>query len=304
MYCAHAPDGLGAQAWIFLGVALFAAFAWTSGLVAGVAWVASRLGLRGRAARGLGRVLLTGYQVLLYIDARTYDLFRYHFNGWVWTVLTTEGVTDSIDLDRTFWIATGAIILGLSPRDVRIPALACRAPSRAGIPRPQAAASPGLDRARGRTAAAGRGENALRPRRPDCTSARSRRWRGSCRSTRDSRSGARHATGSGCASTSTRAPAGRPAAAQLPARAAPREARRAAAERADHRRRVAARRHAVAGGDAVHVGVQPRRQAIHGPRERRQRVALWHVHAGLRACMDRTSRPCTRSAPRPCSSTR
>jgi hypothetical protein len=56
--------------------------------------------------------LLTAYQVLLYIDARTYDLFRYHFNGWVWAVLTTEGVTDSIDLDRRFWIANCAIILG------------------------------------------------------------------------------------------------------------------------------------------------------------------------------------------------
>lgn len=113
VYTAHAPDGLGARAWIFLYAALCAGFAWTSGLVAGLAWIASRLGLRGRVLAISSAVLFTAYQVLIYIDTRTYDLFRYHFNGWVWAVITTEGVTDSIDLDRTFWIAACTIILGL-----------------------------------------------------------------------------------------------------------------------------------------------------------------------------------------------
>jgi len=112
-YAAHAPDALGAKAWIFLCIALLAGFAWTSGLVAGLAWIASRLGLRGRVLAAASAALFTAYQVLLYVDARTYDLFRYHFNGWVWAVITTEGVTDSIDLDRTFWIVTCAIILGI-----------------------------------------------------------------------------------------------------------------------------------------------------------------------------------------------
>jgi membrane-anchored protein YejM (alkaline phosphatase superfamily) len=110
-YLAHVPEGIGAKAWFFLCMALFAAVAWTSGLVAGLAAVASRLGMRGRAASAVSAALLTAYQLALYIDGRTYDLLRYHFNGWVWAVLTTEGVTDSIDLDRTFWVAAGAMIL-------------------------------------------------------------------------------------------------------------------------------------------------------------------------------------------------
>ena len=51
--------------------------------------------------------------------------------------------------------------------------------------------------------APGRREERSTPAPTCCTSARSRRWRGSCRSTRASRSGARHASGSACASTST-----------------------------------------------------------------------------------------------------
>ena len=112
VYRSHVPDGVGPKALVFLNVALLANIAWTSGLVAGLGWLAARLGLRGRALAALGALLLTAYQVALFIDARTYDLFHYHFNGWVWTVVTTEGVTDSIDLGRSFWFAAWAIILG------------------------------------------------------------------------------------------------------------------------------------------------------------------------------------------------
>lgn len=110
-YCAHVPEGVGAKAWLFLYVALLATIAWTSGLVAGLAAIMSRLGLRGRAFAAASAALFTAYQVALYIDARTFDLLRYHFNGWVWAVLTTEGFTDSIDLDRVFWTSACAIIL-------------------------------------------------------------------------------------------------------------------------------------------------------------------------------------------------
>jgi uncharacterized protein len=110
-YGAHVPEGIGAKAWIFLCVALLATIAWTSGLAAAAAAVLSMIGLRGRAFAAVSAALFTAYQVALYIDARTFDLLRYHFNGWVWAVLTTEGVTDSIDLDRAFWISACAIII-------------------------------------------------------------------------------------------------------------------------------------------------------------------------------------------------
>jgi membrane-anchored protein YejM (alkaline phosphatase superfamily) len=112
-YRMHAPEGLGFAAVVFLNLALLAAIAWTSGVVSLLPWLASRIGLRGRLLALLAALLLTAYQVALYIDARTYDLFRYHFNGWVWTVLTTEGMSDSIDLGRAFWIGAGTVILAV-----------------------------------------------------------------------------------------------------------------------------------------------------------------------------------------------
>jgi membrane-anchored protein YejM (alkaline phosphatase superfamily) len=111
-YRAHVPDGVGPKGLIFLNVALLANIAWTSGLLAGLCSLISRLGVRGRVLAALGALLLTAYQVLLFLDARTYDLFRYHLNGWVWTVVTTEGLSDSIQFGLRFWIAAAAIILG------------------------------------------------------------------------------------------------------------------------------------------------------------------------------------------------
>jgi uncharacterized protein len=113
VYRAHVPDGVGPKGLIFLNVALVAAIAWTSGLLTLVCWAVSRIGLRGRLLAGFSAVLLTVYQVALFIDARVYDLFRYHFNGWVWTVITTPGgIADNIDLGQGFAMTAGAVILG------------------------------------------------------------------------------------------------------------------------------------------------------------------------------------------------
>lgn len=111
-YRVHAPEGIGFGARVFLEVALFATLAWSSAIVGLVPWLASRIGLRGRWLAAFAAIAYTGWQVVLYIDGRTYDLFRYHFNGWVWTVLTTEGFSDSVDLGTGFWAAAGAIVGG------------------------------------------------------------------------------------------------------------------------------------------------------------------------------------------------
>ncbi len=67
----------------------------------------------GEPLAALSALLLTAYQVALYIDARTYDLFRYHFNGWVWTVITTQGgIEDNIELGKGFMLMAFAVILG------------------------------------------------------------------------------------------------------------------------------------------------------------------------------------------------
>lgn len=109
-YRAHLPPGLGAEARAYLEVALFASLGWTSALAVAMPTLASRLGLRGPPLAALAALVMTAWQVLLALDARTYDLFRYHLNGWVWTVLTTEGFADSVDLGAGFWVGAVAAV--------------------------------------------------------------------------------------------------------------------------------------------------------------------------------------------------
>ena len=109
-YRVHAPPGLGAEARVFLEVALFAALAWTSALAIAVPALASRLGRRGPWVAAQTAVVVAAWQVVLELDSRMYDLFRYHLNGWVWTVLTTEGFADSVDLGAGFWFGAVAIV--------------------------------------------------------------------------------------------------------------------------------------------------------------------------------------------------
>jgi uncharacterized protein len=113
VYRAHVPDGVGPKGLFFLNVALLAAIGWTSGLLTGLCSVLSRIGLRGRLLAGISAALLTVYQVALFIDARMYDMFRYHFNGWVWTVITTQGgIADNIELGQGFVMTACVIVLG------------------------------------------------------------------------------------------------------------------------------------------------------------------------------------------------
>lgn len=113
VYRSHVPDGVGLKGLLFLNIALLAAIAWTSGLVTGFTWLASKIGLRGRLLAALSALLLTVYQVALFIDARMYDLFRYHFNGWVWTVITTQGgIADNIELGGSLWLTGIVVVVG------------------------------------------------------------------------------------------------------------------------------------------------------------------------------------------------
>ena len=52
---------------------------------------------------GIGSALLwTLLQIALRVDTRIYGIFRYHFNGLVWNVITTPGADEAvhIELDR------------------------------------------------------------------------------------------------------------------------------------------------------------------------------------------------------------
>ncbi|HEV8113818.1 MAG TPA: sulfatase-like hydrolase/transferase [Planctomycetota bacterium] len=49
------------------------------------------------------------FQLYVYADTRIWRLFRYHFNGMVWNVMTTPGSEDAIDLGPKTWAFAAAI---------------------------------------------------------------------------------------------------------------------------------------------------------------------------------------------------
>lgn len=59
-------------------------------------------------------VLWTVALLLLYVDTRIYEIFRYHFNGLVWNVLTTPGADEAVHLSTR----EIALVLGLCAASV------------------------------------------------------------------------------------------------------------------------------------------------------------------------------------------
>ena len=53
-------------------------------------------------------LLWTLFQTGLFLDTRIYGLFRYHFNGMVWNVISTSGAGDSVTMD---WWAASFLVL-------------------------------------------------------------------------------------------------------------------------------------------------------------------------------------------------
>jgi membrane-anchored protein YejM (alkaline phosphatase superfamily) len=61
-----------------------------------------------RAVAILQAVVWALFQLLLYADTRIWSLFRYHFNGMVWNVITTPGSEDAVDLGMKTWAFAAA----------------------------------------------------------------------------------------------------------------------------------------------------------------------------------------------------
>lgn len=96
--------------------------------------------VRSWRALGIAQAVLGALLVAaLYADTVVYGLFRYHFNGMVWNVITTPGAEDAVAIDAWTWARTagGALALGLVFawlwRRVCVPA--ARAPARARLRR-------------------------------------------------------------------------------------------------------------------------------------------------------------------------
>ncbi|GAB4489982.1 MAG: sulfatase-like hydrolase/transferase [Thermodesulfovibrionales bacterium] len=67
-----------------------------------------------RIVAGIGVLLYTLFQIVLIVDVRIYTIFRYHFNALVWNVMTTEGVSDSVELGAGTVAVFAAIVMGIA----------------------------------------------------------------------------------------------------------------------------------------------------------------------------------------------
>src|SRR6185503_698672 len=102
-----------ARAAVFVPAALIANTALLACLP-GIFLVLLALLVRGSRVLGIAQAFLwTAFLVLVYADTRIWRLFRYHFNGMVWNVITTPGAEDAVELGPKAWatsIGWGAVL--------------------------------------------------------------------------------------------------------------------------------------------------------------------------------------------------
>lgn len=61
----------------------------------------------------LGFIVYGLFQILLFVDVRVYDLFRFHINSLVWNEIVTEGFSDSVIIGKStflYFFLTAALI--------------------------------------------------------------------------------------------------------------------------------------------------------------------------------------------------
>ncbi len=132
------------RGWSFLQLARISCAA-TLSLGPGLLLLAAAASLRSRRVLGaLSALFWTLLLLALFVDTRIYGIFRYHFNGMVWNVLTTPGADEAVHLawdDVVFPLADsvaalvveyGAFLLLVSWEERRVR----REPRSLDLPRP------------------------------------------------------------------------------------------------------------------------------------------------------------------------
>ena len=97
-------EGQGSiRAFVFVPAALIANTAMLAA-VPGIPLLLAALLVRSPRALGIAQAAAwTVFLLLVYADTRIWRLFRYHFNGMVWNVITTPGSDDAVDLGSKTW---------------------------------------------------------------------------------------------------------------------------------------------------------------------------------------------------------
>jgi membrane-anchored protein YejM (alkaline phosphatase superfamily) len=110
-YLRHLPDR-SAMTILFACAALAASVAVLS-LVAGLPLALLARLPSPRAVGALHVAAWTAFQLLVFADARIYDLFRFHLNGTAWAMITTPGAQDAIPVDARLAVACVLTALAL-----------------------------------------------------------------------------------------------------------------------------------------------------------------------------------------------
>jgi membrane-anchored protein YejM (alkaline phosphatase superfamily) len=97
-YWRHVPPDLPLRARAFACLALISSLGLMSLPVVGLLAACARFVPAPRLVAVLHGVLWAAWQLYLFVDTRIYALFRFHFNGTIWELLTTPGTGDSIHL--------------------------------------------------------------------------------------------------------------------------------------------------------------------------------------------------------------
>ncbi len=114
-YLAVAPPATTGYAKLFVATALVSNTAMLSLIPALLALSAAFFVARPRALAWIQAVVWTLFQLAIFVDTRIYRIFRYHFNGMVWNVVTTPGAEDSVEIGARAYLVTiaAAAIFGV-----------------------------------------------------------------------------------------------------------------------------------------------------------------------------------------------
>lgn len=99
-YLSYGPTTEDFGAWIYAHIAFLSTVAIFMTLFWLLLWPFTRFIKSPAQLFILPPALLFVFQVLLLIDVRIYEIFRYHINGLVINTITTEGAGDSVHLGR------------------------------------------------------------------------------------------------------------------------------------------------------------------------------------------------------------
>lgn len=111
-------DGAGFLPRLFAYTGLVSSVATVFLVVALVLALAIAAGVRARTFAWIQAVGWTLALVAIFADTRIYALFRYHFNGMVWNVLTTPGGDQTFEIGAVTWtfVGVGALVVLLVER--------------------------------------------------------------------------------------------------------------------------------------------------------------------------------------------